>query len=266
MLLSIAGIIGTIIHAASSTHHNATPPSIDNTQLIRPEDNQNNFTPPNADPTNTPSDNNFNNAPTKPNEVLPIQNKDILNAVHIILIVIYASIFSYSLFYILYNHKHKSFYKNLDKLTIYILSGALFAICVIGVTIFTAHKILITNQPNKDTTSSQKDSITIDTSNLATSHNIINNQKSALTIKSGGTYTLTGKKLGNHKTKMGSQRLASQKKRYAPPNSSDYHPEIIHQLAYRQICPIKPILHALMYFHLPPKKMQQTYFLYSMHM
>ncbi len=204
MLVSLIGIIFTITSAKEElkTNHaleemeakqtnDMTPPDMNaNNEMAQPNMNPDNtMTPPDMKPDDEmgmkPSDN-PNNAPTN-------ENQNQLTTNHKMIIGIFSSLFSLSLMYVVMSINKKDFYKNKDKLTIYILSNIiLISYMTIGITWVTNQKILNNNQMIKEE-SDDKEEVVLDESNPINS-DIINlaNQKTDVTITSSGTYTFQG--------------------------------------------------------------------------
>lgn len=117
-------------------------------------------------------------------------NKLKLTTPYVIIITIFALTLSLSLLYLIMNIKNKVFYKNKDKLTIYIMSAIILTFIIsMLLTLLTNNYIL--NSSNK--TNTTKENVVLDKSNVVSERAVdLSTQKTDVTITSGGTYTITG--------------------------------------------------------------------------
>ncbi len=188
MLVSVIGVVATVGIAAHHISSN-TPASLES-ENIPPNNSQQQppMLPDNETNNPTPPDIKANDF--RPNGARNEANH--LSAPYIIVIGIFSSLFALALLFLIMNLRHPQFYRNHDKLTIYILSN------IILITGLTASITLISNQlffnqHQPDSTKTQRDQATLNTDNIATTKNINLSQENAdVTLKSGGTYMFTG--------------------------------------------------------------------------
>lgn len=114
---------------------------------------------------------------------------------YVVAITLLSIIFSLCLLYLLMSNKNDKFYKNRDKLIIYILGNIVVTFSMLFITIGITNSFILNrkNSLNKVEDNS-KDKVTLDESNVVTKNNIdLTSQNTDVTITSGGTYTFTGK-------------------------------------------------------------------------
>lgn len=203
MIVSVFGIVLTINHAKSNLSSNAnnaikmgemsgTPPemSSDRGQNMGESPSENNTEKGN--PPESPNGNNSNGNMVSPPNGMMKDNQAKLSVGYIIVIASFSGLFSLSLIYLLMSLKNKKFYKNKDKVIIYILGNIILITSItIGTTLISNNFILKNDQNMNE--SSEKDKVVLDKSNVVSDSSIdLNKQKVDVTITSGGTYTFTG--------------------------------------------------------------------------
>lgn len=110
---------------------------------------------------------------------------------YIFVIVFFASILSIIIIYMVMSRKNKKFYKNKDKIIIYILSNIiLISLITASTTVITNNYILNSKEENAET---EKEEVKLDKSNVVEPGNVnLSKQTTDVTITKSGTYTLTG--------------------------------------------------------------------------
>ncbi len=120
----------------------------------------------------------------------------LLSNSYIFYIGIFSLIFSLALIYLIMEHKNSFFYKNKEKLTIYILLTIICTSVILIGSTFILYKYL--NYGNKqinfkDLESNEKEEVILDESNILSTYIInLNEEDTDVTIKKAGTYTFTG--------------------------------------------------------------------------
>lgn len=120
----------------------------------------------------------------------PINNVT-LTLPYIFVIAFFASILSIIIIYMIMSRKNKKFYKNKDKIIIYILSNTiLISLITASTTVITNNYILNSKEENAET---EKEEVKLDKSNVVEPGNVnLSKQTTDVTITESGTYTLTG--------------------------------------------------------------------------
>lgn len=107
-----------------------------------------------------------------------------------LLLLLFSSMFSLSLLYFLLSRKEETFYKNKDKIVIYILGNI---ICIVGIVFACMYYINYSPKREFLEEEKQKEEVNFNQENIKTQKTIdLNKEKTDVTIKEGGTYTLTG--------------------------------------------------------------------------
>lgn len=215
MILSILGIILTINHAKNNlSSNNIQENEIMEERRLLGGEQPNKFE---GVPTGDKNQKNDGEPPELPNNQMERPNnndiehqqemKEILNEDnklentnkiqltlnYKIIIVILFTIFCLCLLYLLISINNSEFYKNKDKLTIYILSNIILIYILSTGTIYLTNNYLLKNDYN-NISPSEKDEITLNKDNVINDSNIdLEKQTSDITITKGGVYTLTGK-------------------------------------------------------------------------
>lgn len=195
IVLSLLGLTLTIYHAKENIKEESminermgeAPPEIEKKQNTEDNQNNNEQIKPDESSQNMPKMSEDNQKMDFPNNQ---NNKLRLTTPYVIIITIFALTLSLSLLYLIMNIKNKSFYKNKDKLTIYIMSTIILTFIIsMSLTVLTNNYIL--NSSNK--TNTTKENVVLDKSNVVSAGVVdLNSQKTDVTITSGGTYTITG--------------------------------------------------------------------------
>lgn len=116
-----------------------------------------------------------------------------LTFTHKVTLVVLFMVFSACLLYLIMSHSNKEFYKNKDKLTIYILSNIILITILSMSVIYYVDNHLVENKLS-ETSSSSKEEVTLNKDNIIKENNIdLNKQSTDVTITKGGSYTITGK-------------------------------------------------------------------------
>ena len=120
----------------------------------------------------------------------PINNVT-LTLPYIFVIAFFASILSIIIIYMIMSRKNKKFYKNKDKIIIYILSNIiLISLITASTTVITNNYILNSKEENAET---EKEEVKLDKSNVVEPGNVnLSKQTTDVTITESGTYTLSG--------------------------------------------------------------------------
>ena len=127
-----------------------------------------------------------NNHTELTNEFMKMHNE--LNTKYIIIITLSSIVFSLSLLYLT---SKKGFYKNKDKLIVYILSNIVLTGFMTISSTYIANNYVLNNTKIENT---EKDKVTLDKSNVITDTSInLNDYDTDITITNEGTYTLSGK-------------------------------------------------------------------------
>lgn len=110
---------------------------------------------------------------------------------YIFVIAFFASILSIIIIYMIMSRKNKKFYKNKDKIIIYILSNIiLISLITVSTTVITNNYIL---NSKEETAETEKEEVKLDKSNVVEPGNVnLSKQTTDVTITESGTYTLTG--------------------------------------------------------------------------
>ena len=113
---------------------------------------------------------------------------------YVVVIGVFSGTFSLSLLYLLMSIKNQKFYKNKDKLIVYILGNVVVIGTMLSLTTLITNNLILNkkNNPNMEETT-EKDKVTLDESNSVTGSNIdLSKENTDVTITKGGTYTFTG--------------------------------------------------------------------------
>lgn len=167
MLVSLIGILLTINYAKNDRKEDmkSSPPQITETS----ETNRMEFTPENRKVTE-------------------------IGGGYLIVIGVFSSTFSLNLLYLLMSIKNQKFYKNKDKLIVYILGNVVVIGTMLSLTTLITNNLILNNKnnPNIEETT-EKDKVTLDESNNVTGSNIdLSKEDTDVTITKGGSYTFTG--------------------------------------------------------------------------
>lgn len=195
IVLSLLGLTLTIYHAKENIKEESminermgeAPPEIEKKQNTEDNQNNNEQIKPDEGSQNMPKMSEDNQKIDFPNNQ---NNKLKLTTPYVIIITIFALTLSLSLLYLIMNIQNKAFYKNKDKLTIYIMSTVIltFIICM-SLIVLTNNYIL--NSSNK--TNTTKENVVLDKNNIVSDEVVdLRSQKTDVTITSGGIYTITG--------------------------------------------------------------------------
>lgn len=128
-------------------------------------------------------------------EVAP-RNRNVikLETGYVVVIGLFSGTFSLSLLYLLMSIKNQKFYKNKDKLIVYILGNVVIIGTMLSLTTLITNNLILNNKnnPNVEETT-EKDKVTLDESNSVTGSNIdLSKENTDVTITKGGTYTFNG--------------------------------------------------------------------------
>ena len=113
---------------------------------------------------------------------------------YVVVIGVFSGTFSLTLLYLLMSIKNQKFYKNKDKLIVYILGNVVVIGTMLSLTTLITNNLILNNKnnPNMEETT-EKDKVTLDESNSVTENNIdLSKENTDVTITKGGTYTFTG--------------------------------------------------------------------------
>lgn len=199
-IASLAGLILSSYFAVQSVT-SQTPsnhPQLAELHDAEPHDAQSNEQPAN---TSTLPDNTQPDSPTTfPNHNRPddmdnfrSQSSPNLSTGYAILISLFASLFCFSICFIIYRLRRKNFYQNHDKLTIYILASILASVISSTTLVFIINAALPANTFHPEA-SATKDEVDLDLESTTSSHDInLSDHDTDLTITESGTYTISGK-------------------------------------------------------------------------
>ncbi len=176
MIASILGIAITLNHAKSNLTVN-TDEQIEEMSVPPPDmNNENMEEPPNR------------NVQTNMN-----YQSNQLTTNYIIIIGILSGLFSLSFIYLLMSVRNPQFYKNKDKVMIYILGNMILMIgLTLGITLLANH-VILNNKVNTEEVDTEKDKVVLDESNIVSEGEInLDQENTDVTITLGGTYTFSG--------------------------------------------------------------------------
>lgn len=128
-------------------------------------------------------------------EFMPENRKVIkLETGYVVVIGVFSTAFSLSLLYLLMGIKNKKFYKNKDKLMVYILGNIVVIGTMLSLTTVITNNLILNNKNNPNMEeNTEKDKVTLDESNSVTENNIdLSKESTDVTITKGGIYTFTG--------------------------------------------------------------------------
>lgn len=113
---------------------------------------------------------------------------------YVVVIGVFSGTFSLSLLYLLMSIKNQKFYKNKDKLIVYILGNVVVIGTMLSLTTLITNNFILSNKNNPNMEeNTEKDKVTLDESNSVTGSNIdLSKENTDVTITKGGTYTFTG--------------------------------------------------------------------------
>ena len=144
-----------------------------------------------------PSDNGV--APQKPRSAVGeylnyIASGSRLSGGHAALILICCAVFSVCLLFLAFSAKNNKFFLNKEKAAIFALSSVLLTVVLSAAVVFGANAALFgSGSTERDPSSSENGDVQLDESNTAQGENInLSDQFSDITVKNGGSYTLTG--------------------------------------------------------------------------
>ncbi len=168
ILVSLAGIFLTVMIAKNNITNEgdrSSPPQITETS----ESNRMEFTPRNKNVTK-------------------------LETGYVVVIGVFSGIFSLSLLYLLMSIKNQKFYKNKDKLIVYILGNVVVIGTMLSLTTLITNNLILNNKNNPNMEeNTEKDKVTLDESNSVTGSNVdLSKENTDVTITKGGSYTFTG--------------------------------------------------------------------------
>lgn len=170
MLLSLIGIGFTVYFATQNKTPIERPEIKENKENLKAPESTQDFNP-------------------KMDEFRGIQ-KNNCSISTILLLLLFSSLFSLSLFYLLLSKKEETFYKNKDKIVIYILGNI---ICIAGIVFACTYYINYSPKREFLEEEKQKEEVNFNQENIKNQKTIdLNKEKTDVTIKDGGTYTLVG--------------------------------------------------------------------------
>jgi hypothetical protein len=205
IILSILGIIFTVLYAKNNLNKN----QFENSEPTMKENNFSNEPPeiPSGNNSNNQQNNqNSNNQDMEQNKTPQgnmnqenmgqnnMQESSSLTTSYIIIIGILSLTLSLSIIYLLMSLKNDKFYKNKDKLTIYILLNIILVfIFTLSTTLITNNLILKNSNQMFKEENAEKEEVELDETNVIIDSNIdLSNETTDVTIKSSGIYTFTG--------------------------------------------------------------------------
>lgn len=207
MIISIIGIVLTINHAKNNLTSDSTQRNEMNYQGEIPQDRQpnnfeeipngnrrqdNNGTPPEIPNNGQMGQSDMEESPSNEKNRERIEELN-LTTNYKIIITILSVTFSMSFIYFIMSIKNTDFYKNKDKLVIFILSNIILIYILSTGTIYYTNNHLLENKINNNS-SSEKDEVLLNKDNVIKDSNIdLSKQNSDITITSSGSYTLTGR-------------------------------------------------------------------------
>ena len=148
----------------------------------------------NGDDRNSPPQMNEMSDPNRMEFAPGNRNVTKLETGYVVVIGIFSCTFSLSLLYLLMSIKNQKFYKNNDKLIVYILGNVVVIGTMLSLTTLITNNLILNNKNNPNMEeNTEKDKVTLDESNSVTGSNIdLSKENTDVTITKGGTYTFTG--------------------------------------------------------------------------